>query len=182
MLLRFGESPLKTDNVNKEWTEQPLYLVLRSDQCTDYFLQKSHANSMATDVAFRESLLKLQNSRKHQISFSLMIVFWSGTGTIFLQMSRSMIFLSKLEIDLKMTSAQYKVFFCETIFFCEINISLNRAWKLHAFLQAALPQCCSIIVSIFQKPGDILICYNPIQQYIKFLIYTVTSPIFFFFT
>ena len=136
---------------------------------------------MATDVEFRESLLKLQNSRKHQISFSLMIVFWSGTGTIFLQMSHSKIFLSKLGIDLKMTSAQYKAFFCETIFFCEINISLTHG-KLHAFLQAALPQCCSIIVSIFQKPGDILICYNPIQQYIKSLIYTVTSPIFFFFT
>ena len=123
----------------KEWIEYPLYLVLRSDQCTDYFLQKSHANSMATDVAFRESLLKLQNSRKHQISFSLMIVFWSGTGTIFLQMSHSMIFLSKLGIDLKMTSAQYKVFFCETIFLLRNQYQLDSRKIIRFFTSSIAP-------------------------------------------
>ena len=56
-------SPLKTDNVIKRMDRTPFIFSSKINlfiTYTDYFLQKSHVNSMATDVAFRESLLKLK--------------------------------------------------------------------------------------------------------------------------
>ena len=56
-------SPLKTDNVIKRMDRTPFIFSSKINlfiTYTDYFLQKGHVNSMATDVTFRESLLKLK--------------------------------------------------------------------------------------------------------------------------
>ena len=55
--------PLKKDNVIKRMDRIPFVYSAKINlfiKYTDYFFQKSHVNSMATDVAFRESLLKLK--------------------------------------------------------------------------------------------------------------------------
>ena len=56
-------SPLKTDNAIK-WMDRTSFIFSSKINLfityTDYFLQKRLVNSMATDVVFRESLLKLK--------------------------------------------------------------------------------------------------------------------------
>ena len=55
--------PLKKDNVIKRMDRIPFVFSAKINlfiKYTDHFFQKSHVNSMATDVAFRESLLKLK--------------------------------------------------------------------------------------------------------------------------
>ena len=93
MFLRFGESPPKTENLIKRM-DRPLPSF--SAKIT-LFVTYADLNSIATNVAFRQSLLKLEmylwKCRENRINFSLMIVFLSRTGTIFIQMLRSMIFL-----------------------------------------------------------------------------------------
>ena len=62
------------------------------------FVTYADLNSMATNVVFRQSLLKLEmylwKYRENRTDFSLMIIHLSRTGIIFIQMLRSMIFLS----------------------------------------------------------------------------------------
>ena len=56
-------SSLKTDNVIKRMDKTPFIFSFKINlfiTYTDYFLHKSHVISMATDVTFRESLLKLK--------------------------------------------------------------------------------------------------------------------------
>ena len=63
ILLRFGESPLKMDNVIKRMNRTTLTFgakIILFGKYTDYFLQKRYINTLATDVVFRESLLKLK--------------------------------------------------------------------------------------------------------------------------
>ena len=75
-------SPLKTDNVIKRMDRTPFIFSAKINffiTYTDNFLQKSHVNSTATDVAFRENLLKL-NSRKHQINFPLWLFYGHVQG------------------------------------------------------------------------------------------------------
>ena len=81
------------------------YLIKRMDRPLLSFSAKITAfvtyadlNSMATNVVFRQSLLKLEmylwKYRENRTDFSLMIIHLSRTGIIFIQMLRSMIFLS----------------------------------------------------------------------------------------
>ena len=63
ILLRFGESPLKMDNVIKRMNRTTLTFgvkIILFATYTDYFLQKRCINTLATDVVFSESLLKLK--------------------------------------------------------------------------------------------------------------------------
>ena len=63
ILLRFGESPLKMDNVIKRMNRTTLTFgakIILFAKYTDYFLQKRYINTLAPDLVFRESLLKLK--------------------------------------------------------------------------------------------------------------------------
>ena len=94
MFLRFGESPPKTENLIKRM-DRPLPSF--SAKIT-LFVTYPDLNSMATNVAFRQSVLKIEmylwKYRENRIDFSLMIIFLSRTGIILIQMLRSLIFLS----------------------------------------------------------------------------------------
>ena len=136
MFLRFGESPPKTENLIEKM-ERPFPSF--SAKIT-LFVTYADLNSMTTNVAFRQSLLKqemyLWKCRENRISFPLMITFLSRTGTIFIQMLRSMIFLSnqgliqrRCQCTTRSSSVRYVL--------CEINISMTHR-KLYAFLQAII--------------------------------------------
>ena len=92
MFLRFGESPPKTENLIKRM-DRPLPSF--SAKIT-LFVTYPDLNSMATNIAFRKSLLKLEmyfwKYTENRINFSLMIIYLSRTGIIFIQMLGSMIF------------------------------------------------------------------------------------------
>lgn len=94
MFLRFGESPPKTENLIKRM-DRPLPSF--SAKIT-LFVTYPDLNSMATNVAFRQSVLKIEmylwKYRENRIDFSLMIIFLSRTGIILIQMLRSSIFSS----------------------------------------------------------------------------------------
>ena len=94
MFLRFGESPPKTENLIKRM-DRPLPSF--SAKIT-LFVTYPDLNSMATNVAFRQSVLKIEmylwKYRENRIDFSLMIIFLSRTGIILIQMLRSLIFSS----------------------------------------------------------------------------------------
>ena len=94
IFLRFGESPPKTEYLIKRM-DRPL---LSFSAKITAFVTYADLNSMATNVAFRQSLLKLEmylwKYRKNRTDFSLMIIYVSRTGIIFIQMLRSMTFLS----------------------------------------------------------------------------------------
>ena len=135
MFLRFGESPPKTENLI-ERMDRPFPSF--SAKIT-LFVTYADLNSMATNVAFMQSLLKqemyLWKCRENRINFSLMIICLSRACTIFIQMLRSMIFLSnkgliqrRRQCTTRSSSVKYVL--------CEINISMTHR-KLYAFLQAA---------------------------------------------
>ena len=88
MFLRFGESPPKTENLIKRM-DRPLPSF--SAKIT-LFVTYPDLNSMATNVAFRQSVLKIEmylwKYRENLIDFSLMIIFLSRTGIILIQMLR----------------------------------------------------------------------------------------------
>ena len=94
MFLRFGESPPKTENLIKRM-DRPLPSF--SAKIT-LFVTYPDLNSMATNLPFRQSLLKLEmyfwKYTENRINFSLIIIFLSRTGIVFIQMLHSMIFLS----------------------------------------------------------------------------------------
>ena len=94
MFLRFGESPPKTENLIKRM-DRPLPSF--SAKIT-LFVTYPDLNSMATNVAFRQSVLKIEmylwKYRENRIDFSLMIISLSRTGIILIQMLRSLIFSS----------------------------------------------------------------------------------------
>ena len=92
MFLRFGESPPKTENLIKRM-DRPLPSF--SAKIT-LFVTYPDLNSMATNLPFRKSLLKLEmyfwKYTENRINFSLMIIYLSRTGIVFIQMLHSMIF------------------------------------------------------------------------------------------
>ena len=92
--MRFGENLPKTEYLIKRM-DRPL---LSFNTKITAFVTYADLNSMATNVVFRQSLLKLEmylwKYRENRTDFSLMIIHLSRTGIIFIQMLRSMIFLS----------------------------------------------------------------------------------------
>ena len=94
MFLQFGESPPKTENLIKIM-DRPIPSF--SAKIT-LFVTYPDLNSMAINLAFRKILLKLEmyfwKYTENRINFSLMIIFLSRTGIVFIQMLHSMIFLS----------------------------------------------------------------------------------------
>ena len=92
MFLQFGESPPKTENLIKRMDRpHPSF----SAKIT-LFVTYLDLNSMVTNIAFRQGLLKLEmyfwEYTENRINFSLMIIFLSRTGIVFTQMLHSMIF------------------------------------------------------------------------------------------
>ena len=114
---------------------------------------------MATNVAFRESLLQLKmyllNSRECQINFPLWLFSGHVQGPFSCKCHIVWFFYLTRDWSKDDVNAIQGLLMWDN-FFCEINISMTHG-KLHAFLQVALRQCCSIVVSIFQKSEDILI-------------------------
>ena len=94
MFLRFGESPPKTEHLIKRMDR----LLPSFSAKITLFVTYPDLNSMATNLPFRKSLLKLEmyfwKYTENRINFSLMIIYLSRTGIVFIQMLRSMIFLS----------------------------------------------------------------------------------------
>ena len=92
MFLRFGESPPKTENLIKRMDRPPPSFSAK----ITLFVTYPDLNSMATNLAFRKSLPKLEmyfwKYTENRINFSLMIIFLSRTGIVFIQMLHSMIF------------------------------------------------------------------------------------------
>ena len=133
MFLRFGERPPKTEN-----------LILKMDKSLPSFSSKitvfvTHAylNSMTTNVAFRQSLLKLEmylwKCRENRIDFSLMIILLVTYRDYFYTNVTYMIFLSNkglIQSWRQFTTRSSSV----TYILCEINISMAHR-KLYAFLQ-----------------------------------------------
>ena len=153
MLLRFGKCLLKAENEIEGMDRTPCLLIAKILSSRTLIL----LNSMATDVVFTESLLKLkmylQNYRELHFSLAVRTVFLirdhiptNATQNVFFQQG----------IDPELTSAQHQIFFCQIKNCSEINFRIAQE-KLYAFLQGVLFQCWSSIASIFQKPEDISI-------------------------
>ena len=154
MLLRFGKSLLKAENVIEGMDRTPLLLIAKILSSRTLIL----LNCMAADVVFTESLLKLkmylQNDRELHFSLAVNTVFLIRDH-IPTNATQNDVFF-QLGIDPKLMSAQRQIFFCKIKNCSEIN-SRTAQEKLYVFLQGELFQCCSSIASIFQKPKDILI-------------------------
>ena len=108
-----------------------------------------------------------------------MIAFVSRTRIIFIQMSRKMIFYVARDTSKVDVRATQGLLLEINGFFLEINISMTYG-KSYSFLEAALPQCCSIIVSIFLKPGDMNTLFY-ISSTLNSLIIQLFPPKFLFY-
>ena len=154
MLLRFGKCLLKAGNEIEGMDRTPCLLIAKILSSRTLIL----LNSLATDVVFTESLLKLkmylQNDRELHFNLAVRTVFLIRDH-IPTNVTQNDVFIQQ-EIDPTMTSAQRQIFFCKIKNCSEIN-SRTAQEKLYVFLQGELFQCCSSIASIFQKPKDILI-------------------------
>ena len=84
-------------------------------------------------------------------------------------MSHSIIFLSKLGIDLKMTSVQHKVFFCETFFFLRNQYQVDSR-KIARFFTSSIPSMLLNYCLNFPKTWiyiNILVSFSSILSFLS---------------